>query len=206
MTYLSYFQIAIGLVQFYIYVCKRHGAWWHVGGVLVMNMPTCALCHLRVRVPSESVLLPSPHLRSQSHPPVVNPKLILIGRVVLWDSFLRQSFFNWHFYIFGRHWQSFEDDVCPRIEFGDPPSLPPRWRSRVPVAVALLFPPAKHALWGPMTTNKFSSRDGKLLEGIGSQNFARSKQAQTFARIASKHHPAGKKLWLLGQWKNIFWR
>ena len=87
-----------------------------------MNMPTCTLCHLRVRVPCESVLLPSPHLRSQSHPPVVNPKLILIGRVVLWDSFLRQSFFNWHFYIFGRHWQSFEDDVCPRIEFGDPPS------------------------------------------------------------------------------------
>ena len=80
------------------------------------------------------------------------PQLILIGRVVLWDSFLRQSRFNWHFYIFGRHWQSFEDDVCPRIEFGDPPSLPPRWRSRVPVAVALLFPPAKHALWGLMTT------------------------------------------------------
>ena len=205
MTYLSYFQIAIGLVQFYIYVCKRHRAWWHVGGVLVMNMPTCALCHLRVRVPSESVLLPSPHLRSQSHPPVVNPKLILIGRVVLWDSFLRQSFFNWHFYIFGRHWQSFEDDVCPRIEFGDPPSLPdnglefPSQLLSSSLQLNMLFEDRWPQTNSPPEMESCSRElEVKTLQG--------AKQTQTFARIASKHHPAGKKLWLLGQWKNIFRR
>ena len=132
------------------------------------------------------------------------PQLILIGRVVLWDSFLRQSFFNWHFYIFGRHWQSFEDDVCPRIEFGDPPSLHLRWRSRVPVAVALLFPPAKHALWGPMTTNKFSSRDGKLLEGIGSQNFARSKTNTDFCQNCIKASSRGEKVMTSWPMKEYF--
>ena len=133
------------------------------------------------------------------------PQLILIGRVVLWDSFLRQSRFNWHFYIFGRHWQSFEDDVCPRIEFGDPPSPSDdglEFPSQL-LSSSLQLNMLLEDRWPQTNSPPEMESCSRVLEVKTLQG---AKQEQTYPRIASKHHPAGKKLWLLGQWKNIFWR